>query len=546
MKNGGVRRAQTVAAAGQALRKKFTYLGGSIRGDSHKLKADYGEGTVNRMASVLKNFSKRDKARLQASRSVDEVIGGTDTIRPLRPASSDRPLLQTTFQSPSKESITTPLETIVGSPIDDTRALTGLPPVRPRRKRRSSLSDLQPVKDAETVNLLDRNNPIYDRIPMRPSAPPPPDTSRGPVPIRKGSKTGGIRIGTPPVPPESPTPAPGSRRDQRERAMMFDRKENVSRNAVSRPAKPSSNQALRPTGSSHVCSSPGLGQTEILIECLSTQLRERISVERNFPTENDLALQREIREMNKIGEELRGGSQSRGAGSTAPSSVASSASSAYATSHPTSAASSSYDDYRRLHTRGSSSEISQDLKVAFEYRAELHNREEKIKDMEAEMARKDMEVQTLRAEVRRKDAGIAQREQAQKEQTQKEKLQRREADIAKIEAEYRKREETYKAEIRKRDEEISKKQAEFIRKADEHRAELRKRDKAMRNLNRLYDEINAEQDELYKRCNDEIEAIARASAAIGSGALGGNGQSDLYRTLQDSYTKEGVMRQEIM
>ena len=270
MKSGGVRRAQTVAAAGQALRKKFTYLGGSIRGDSHKLKADYGEGTVNRVASVLKNFSKRDKARLQASRSVDEVIGGTDTIRPLRPASSDRLLLQTTFQSPSKESITTPLETIVASPIDDTRVLTGLPPARSRRKRRSSLSDLQPVKVAETADILDRNNPIYDRIPMRPSAPPPPDTSRGPGPIRKGSKTGGIRIGTPPVPPESPTPQ-GSRRDQRERAMMFDRKENISRNAVLRsPAKPSSNQALRPTGSSQVCSTRDLRQTEILIERLPT------------------------------------------------------------------------------------------------------------------------------------------------------------------------------------------------------------------------------------------------------------------------------------
>lgn len=516
-----------------------------MRGD--KLKPEYGEGAVNRMASVLKNFSKRDKARLQASRSVDEVTGGTDTIRPLRPASSDRPLLQTAFQSSSKESITTPLETIVASPIDDTRDLVGLPPARPRRKRRSSLSDLQPAKDVETADLLDRDNSIYDRIPMRPSAPPPPDTSRGPAPIRKGSKTGGTRIGTPPGPPESPTPAQGSRRDQRERAIMFDRKENISRNVVSRsPAKPSSNQALRPTGSSQVCPSLDLGASGILTESLLTQLRERISVERNFPTESDLALQREIREMNKIGEELRGAAQSRGAGSTAPSSVASSASSAYTTSHPTSAASSSYDDYRRLHTRGSSSEISHDLKVAFEYRAELHNREEKIKDMEAEMARKDMEVQTLRAEVRRKDAEIAQREQAQKEQAQKEKLQRKDAEIARIEGEYRKREETYKAEIRKRDEEISKKQAEFTRKADEHKAELRKRDKAMRNLNRLYDEINAEQDELYKRCNDEIEAIARASAAIGSGALGGNGQSDLYRTLQDSYTKEGVMRQEIM
>lgn len=267
-------------------------------------------------------------------------------------------------------------------------------------------------------------------------------------------------------------------------------------------------------------------------------------MERNTPSENESALQREIREMAKIGEELRGASQSRGAVSTAPSSVASSVSSVYLTSHPTSAASSSYsyaaDDYRRLHTRGSSSEMAPDLKVAFEYKADLHSKEERIKDLDAELARRDMEIQALRADVRRRDYELAQKEQAYRE-----KLELNEAEFLRKEAEFLKREEAYKGAIRKKEEELANKDAQVTKQAEEHRAELRKRDKAMRNLNRLYDEINAEQDELYKRCNDEIEAIARASAAIGSGALGGSGNGDLYRSLQDAYTKEGAMRQEI-
>ena len=258
-------------------------------------------------------------------------------------------------------------------------------------------------------------------------------------------------------------------------------------------------------------------------------------------TEHDLALQSQLalqREMNKVGEELRANTRSRGAGSTADSSVVSSASSAYNTSHPTSAASSSYsyapDDYRKLHTRNSSSEMIPDWKVAFEYKAELHQKEERIKDLDAEIARKDMEVQAMRSVLRRQE-------------TEKgERYERREAEYARREVEFLKREEALQAEIRKKDVEIAAKEAEFVKRTEEHKAELRKRDKAMKNLNKLYDMINAEQDELYKRCNDELEAIARASAAIGSGALGGSGQGELYKALQESYAKEGVMRKEIM
>lgn len=249
VKGGGVRRAQTVAAAGQALKKKFTHLGGSIRGDSYKMKSDFGEGAVNRMASVLKNFSKRDKARLQASRSVDEVMGGSDTIRPLRPASSDRPLLVTAFQSPSKEFISPPMETILASPIDDTRGLMGPPTSRPRRKRRSSLSDLKPV-NAEAVEILDRGSVIYDSVPVRPAAPAPLETPRPHAPLRKGSKTS-ARAATPPAPPESPTPSQLVRQLSSQRA---EKRENVTRKPVPRsPTKSASNQGLRPTVSSQVC-----------------------------------------------------------------------------------------------------------------------------------------------------------------------------------------------------------------------------------------------------------------------------------------------------
>lgn len=260
-------------------------------------------------------------------------------------------------------------------------------------------------------------------------------------------------------------------------------------------------------------------------------------------TEHDLTLQSQLalqREMSKVGEELRANTRSRGAGSTADSSVISSASSAYNTSHPTSAASSSYsyapDDYRKLHTRNSSSEMIPDWK-AFEYKAQLHQKEERIRDLDAEIARKDMEVQAMRSVLRKQENDGTQKD---------ERHERREAEYARREMDFSKREEALQAEIRKKDVEIAAKEVESVKRTEEHKAELRKRDKAMKNLNRLYDMINAEQDELYKRCNDELEAIARASAAIGSGALGGSGQGELYKALQESYAKEGVMRKEIM
>ena len=253
-KDTRIRRAQTVTAVGaasQAFKKKLTNLSGTIRGDSSGFKMGSGDSTVNRVASVLKNLSKKDRNRLQISRSVDEVIGGTETIRPIRPASSDRPLLVTAFQSPSKESTSPPLETIIASPIDDTKGWKG-PPSSRRGKRRSSTGDLKPIEieSKEAVELVNRSSVVYDGVPPRPPAPAPPEVSKPLGPLRKGSKTG-VRSATPPVRSESPL---GNKRDQRQRSIL-DRKENISRKPVPvTPAKSSSNQALRPTGSLQVSS----------------------------------------------------------------------------------------------------------------------------------------------------------------------------------------------------------------------------------------------------------------------------------------------------
>lgn len=252
-KDTRIRRAQTVTAVGaasQAFKKKLTNLSGTIRGDTNGFKMGSGDSTVNRVASVLKNLSKKDKNRLQVSRSVDEVIGGTETIRPIRPASSDRPLLVTAFQSPSKESTSPPLETIIASPVDDTKGWIGPPSSRPRGKRRSSTGDLKPIESEEVAGLVNRSSVVYDGVPPRPPAPAPPELSKAHGPLRKGSKTG-VRSDTPPVRSESPL---GNKRDQRQRPLL-DRKENISRKPVPlAPAKPSSNQALRPTGSLQVSS----------------------------------------------------------------------------------------------------------------------------------------------------------------------------------------------------------------------------------------------------------------------------------------------------
>ena len=268
VKDTRIRRAQTVTAVGaasQAFKKKLTNLSGTIRGDTNGFKMGSGDSTVNRVASVLKNLSKKDRNRLQISRSVDEVIGGTETIRPIRPASSDRPLLVTTFQSPSKESTSPPLETIIASPIDDTKGWKGPPSSRPRGKRRSSTGDLKPIESEEVVELVDRSSIVYDGVPPRPPAPAPPEVFKSHGPLRKGSKTG-VRSDTPPVRSESPL----GKRDQRQRPIP-DRKEKISRKPVPvTPAKPSSNQALRPTGSLQVSSMPGFLNAFLLMSCTVT------------------------------------------------------------------------------------------------------------------------------------------------------------------------------------------------------------------------------------------------------------------------------------
>lgn len=252
VKDTRVRRAHTVnavGAAGQSLRKKFNQVAGSIRGDNSKVGGQDSGHMGGRMTSMLRNLSKKDRRGLLTSKSVDEAMG-TETIRPLRPASSDRPLLVTAFQSPSKESISPPLEPIIASPIEDATGLMGPPP--PRKKRRSSLSDLLLVQEAEAKaisnQILNGSPAGYNKaLPSRPGAPPPPETPRLAVLNRVGSKSA-ARVPTP-DPSASPSPAQASRRDLGNQDRTGSKKENISRKPVPKtPGKPSSNSTLRPLG----------------------------------------------------------------------------------------------------------------------------------------------------------------------------------------------------------------------------------------------------------------------------------------------------------
>ncbi|KAF8446975.1 hypothetical protein BDZ91DRAFT_803284 [Kalaharituber pfeilii] len=500
-----VRRAHTVTAVGaasQTLRKKFNQVAGSIRGDHQKPRSQDSNENVSRVASVLRNLSKKDRNRLVTSKSVDEAMG-TETIKPIRPASSDRPLLVTAFTSPSNESITPPLETILGSPVEPDNKTSMGPPTTRRKKRRSSLSDLhtavaageKPDVAALTTELLSRSGAtIYGQVPTRPAAPSPTDPKTG-APVRKGSKNTVGEINAP-EPSVSPSPAPGSK-GQRDRSIR-ERKENISRKPVPKtPAKPSSNQTLR-------ASTP-------------LKLRERVSVERNALNEADIALQRE---MAKMGEELRRGNRSRGPSSTASSSVASSASSAYATSYTTTGSSSNTtEEFRKLATRVSNTIT--DLRTKYEacesdLGGELIQREEFIRDQEVELAKKDMEIQSLRSELRKREIELA----------------RKDDDIKTL---LRQKDEELKADLGRKD-------AEFAKKEEEHKAELKKRDRAMKGLNKLYDDLNLEQDELFRRVNEELEAIARAAAALGNG----RGNDELWKALEQARTNESQMRKDII
>ena len=260
------------------------------------------------------------------------------------------------------------------------------------------------------------------------------------------------------------------------------------------------------------------------------KLRERISVERNAPTDHDLALQREI------------ANRSRGPSSTASSSVASSASSAYATSQSTNY---SLDEFRRLNTRGSAGDVT-DLRRGLELSTSLMLKDEHIRDQDMELAKKDMEVQGLRSDIRKKEEEIRKKDEELRKKDEglrkkEEGLRKKDEELKSAETQFAKREQELKAQLRQREAEMTRKEAEFAKHQEEHKAELRKRDRAMKGLNKLYEDLNLEQDELFNRCNEELVSIARASAAVGNGRSG----EDLWKGLERAMANESAMRKEI-
>ena len=254
---------------------------------------------------------------------------------------------------------------------------------------------------------------------------------------------------------------------------------------------------------------------------MNQNLRERISIERNGLSDADLAFQREL---EKAGEELRR-QRSRGLSSAASSSVASSTSSTYSTSH--SAASSAVgflsnnEEFRKLSTRVTATIT--DLRGKYDFLEADYSTQTAKKD--AQISKKDQEIQRLMAELQKRDETIRQQTTANATVDRTRSLGARPS-----------------TEIRQLERKLKETEAETVKKEESYKAELKKRDRAMKEMNKLYETLNLEQDELFKRCNDELEMIAKAAhPSVGVG----RGGEDLWKLLEGARNSEGVMRKEL-
>ncbi|KAI5807263.1 hypothetical protein DFH27DRAFT_312028 [Peziza echinospora] len=624
VKETRTRRSNTLSTvnvgAANTWKKTLKQVTGSIRGDGshHKQKSQDSNESLGRVASVLRTLSKKERSRLLTSRSVDEGIGNTATIKPIRPGSSDRPLLNTTFMSNSKESVSMayPLETIVASPtgVGTHHVIGTMPSPVKRKKRRSSLSDLKvPKGSTSEIEVTGEQNItaiLYSDIPTRPAAPAPQTDYFGPVlnfaprpRTDTGSSTGSELNRSPmkkapgtalsdnaPEPSVSPSPMQGARRENslKDRNNK-DRKEPatiVSRKPVPRPtaSRIGSNNTPRLSSSDRTLRAPPA----------SKKLRERASAERNGINEAEMALQRHL---GFIADELRKNQRSRGAYPTAPASVASSTSSTNSSSNSNSGLNATSESDAVKNFQNLAMSKLSELRAKYdelerETRGDLMKKEEFIKDQSIMLAQRDLEIQTLKMqllkannELKAKDAAVKSKDAEIKKiadenwTNMNEVKQKNEAirlhvedarkkeesfraltsEVTRLETEARLNQskasselrrserklaaalEQHDAELKKKDQQISEMNAAAAKREDEYKAELRKRDKAMRGLNKLYENLNLEQDELFKRCNDELESIARAATI---NRVSQNGE-DLWKCLEQARSSEASMRQTI-
>ena len=310
-----------------------------------------------------------------------------------------------------------------------------------------------------------------------------------------------------------------------------------------------------------------------------------------------MALQRQL---GFIADELRKTQRSRGAYPTAPASVASSTSSTNSSSNSNSGLNATPESDAVKNFQNLAMSKLSELRAKYdelerETRGDLMKKEEFIKDQSIMLAQRDLEIQTLKVqllkannELKAKDAAVKSKDSEIKKisdenwthmnevkqkneairlhvedaRKKEESIRTLTSEVTRLETEARlnqskssselrrsekklaaahQREEQHDAELKKKDQQISEMNAAAVKREEEYKAELRKRDKAMKGLNKLYENLNLEQDELFKRCNDELEKIARAAASNG---VSRNGE-DLWKCLEAARSSEATMRQTI-
>ncbi|SPN99883.1 related to Rho guanyl nucleotide exchange factor [Cephalotrichum gorgonifer] len=190
----------SLTSSTSSLRRKFG-LEGLLRQNSK----DSGHGSVwrslskhnrNALSVDTSQSSSLSKGSLGRSRSIEMGLGGPSPNRLRRPGSRDRPPVAGAFEEIQRPSsshrLESTLETIGEPEVEATPAKT------PRRKRRSSLSDLRSLMaatslaDSTTLMPLDLNQQTSEKFNSTPRIPPPsripisPPPSR--IPISPGSQ----------------------------------------------------------------------------------------------------------------------------------------------------------------------------------------------------------------------------------------------------------------------------------------------------------------------------------------------------------------------
>lgn len=117
------------------------------------------------------------------------------------------------------------------------------------------------------------------------------------------------------------------------------------------------------------------------------------------------------------------------------------------------------------------------------------------------------------------------------------------ADIKALNA---KKEEEIKAATMKKDREIRSLSRHYKEAASESSKKdvlLAEKDVRLRELNRLFKDMNEEQDVLFERYNQELEQIAQAARGGSGGA--NSGEQDLFKLLSESKAEQGRLKREI-